>query len=149
MPSIYLLSLFLQPQQSVNSFCGSPETQTAAGQTGFFGATPPGQQPNMPSPPYTPYDNSPPHTAQRFTDPCISGTTFQDYQVFPPNSMATSTGYLPQTTCQQPYSDGQYMQQNYQQTMAFSMSLFNGGSGNACYTAGKWQMYTLYGTSPF
>ena len=83
----------------------------------------------MPSPPYTPYDNSPPPQSQQFVDPYITGTGFQDYQGFPQNSMAAaSTGYLPQQQQQQQqqqplmgYGSGQYMQPTYTASIPTSL----------------------------
>lgn len=114
-PLVVLMAFFhySQPQQLTNSMCGSPESQSSschAGQTGFYGSTPLQYKSNMPSPPYTPYDQSPPQT-QQYVDTCLMGTPFQDYQGFTPDTLApVSTSYPPQYV-QEQYGNRQYMQQ--------------------------------------
>ena len=106
----------LQAQQLTNGVCGSPESQPNscqsslnAGQTGYFGSTQSLHRSTMPSPPYTPYDQSPPQPSQQFVDPYLVGTSFQQYQGFNPDPMApVSNGYGPQYSQQQQQQPGMY-----------------------------------------
>ena len=124
----------LQPQQLANNGCGSPESQYS-GQTGYFGSTHslqnPSQTATMPSPPY---DQSPPQINPQFIDPYTTGTSFQQYSEFNPNSMApVSSGYNVQYAQQQPqldmYAGVQGMQQCAMPSVGLEMPTQLHGSG--------------------
>ena len=118
---LFSSSLFYNPQaqQFASSMCGSPEnscqSSVQTGQTGYYGSTASLHKSQMPSPPYTPYDQSP-QQAPQFVDPGFVGTSFQDYQGFTPDpmtSVASTAAYTPQYSPpqQQNVSYGQFIQQ--------------------------------------
>ena len=76
---------------------------------GYFGSAPSLQKSNMLSPPYTPYDQSPPQI-QQYVDPLM----INNYQGFTSNPIApVSTGYATQYSPPErvSYGNEQYMQQ--------------------------------------